>query len=230
MRRGAVATALAAALVPLGLALLAEPASAQWRPPERGEPFRRDRRAAAPAAERTVPRFEIGAAVGGWWWASHFRAETATERFEITGPTTFDARLSIDVPVWKQLEVALAPEFAMGDGTSTWVVGLGAALRIDGFDQWWWLTRARWRVRLAFLVGGFEWDNAPGSFDPGVGVDLGGELAFGAGFLPDAMAFTVAADLRSLTFRFDRDPDVIEWDSSYGGFGITLRFGVRYAF
>lgn len=219
------------ALAPLLLAAWAGAAEAQWRPPERRDTFgRRPGREAPEPADRTTPRFELGAGIGSWWWFSHFRAEKATERFEITGPSTFDARLAIDVPVWKQFEVVCAPEIAMGDGTTTWVVALGGALRLHGFEQWWWLTRARWRVRLAFLVGGFDWDDAPGSFDPGVGAELGGELAFGAGFLPDAMAFTLAADLRSLTFRFDPDPDVVDNDSAYGGFGVTLRVGVRYAF
>lgn len=229
MRRVIVSLALA----PLLAALWAGVAQAQWRPPDQREGFgRRPARDAAPPRDAgAAARWcEVGVAVGSWWWFSHFRADKAAERFEITGPTTFDARLSIDVPVWKQLEVVLAPEFAMGDGTSTWVVGLGAALRVNAFDTWWWMTRGRWRIRVAFLAGGFDWDKAPGSFDPGFGAELGGELAFGAGFLPDAMAFTVGLDLRSLTFRFDEDPDVIDTDSAYGGFGTILRFGVRYAF
>jgi hypothetical protein len=219
-------------LAPVLLALGAADAAAQIRPREvrevppragRGRPDREP----APAA---APWVEVGVGVGAWWWFSHFRADKASERFEITGPSTFDARISFDVPVWRQLELAVAPEFAMGDGTSTWVVGVGAALRVEAFDRWWWMTRGRFRVRLAFLAGGFDWDKAPGSFDPGFGAELSAELAFGAGFLPDRMALTIAADLRSLTFDFDPDPDVVESDSAYGGFGATLRFGVRYAF
>lgn len=190
-------------------------------------------RRAAPEAEGDASGLgwlDLSLSAGSWFWFSHFRAETKTDRFEITGPTTFDVRLALSSNVWKQLDLELAPEFALGDGTTTWAVGLGAALRVELFDAWGPLQEGRLRTRLGFLVGGFDWDKAPGSFDPGFGAELGAEFACRFDWLPRGLAVTGGVDLRSMTFKFDPDPDVQDTDSAYGGFGVIVRFGLRYAF
>lgn len=221
------------AAVPVLLAVVSATAAAQgYPPPDRApRPFGADRR--RPAAADAPARFhglDVSLALGSWWWFSHFRADTKTDRFEITGPTTFDSRLAVSYNPWKQLEVELAPEFAVGDGTTTWAVGLGAALRLDLFENLGPLLDGRLRPRLGFLVGGFDWNKAPGSFDPGFGAELGAEFACRFSWLPRSLWVTAALDLRSMTFKFDPDPDVQDADSAYGGFGMVLRFGVRYAF
>ena len=40
---------------------------------------------------------------------------------------------------------------------------------------------------------------------------------------------TSLVNLSSLLYYF-ADPDVIDTDSAYGGFGLIVRFGARYAF
>jgi hypothetical protein len=221
----------------MGAWLLACAAPAAWAqedgpfgPPRPIGGARTAERPADDGAAGTAGWLDVSLSAGSWFWFSHFRAETATDRFEITGPTTADVRLGIAANVWKQLDIELAPEFALGDGTTTWAVGLGAAMRLDLFEEWGPLLDGRLRTRLGFLVGGFDWDKAPGSFDTGFGAELGAEFACRFDWLPTGLALTAALDLRSMTFKFDPDPDVQDTDSAYGGFGLVVRFGLRYAF
>ena len=225
------------AAVPFVLAWMATAAAAQYEPPDPPQlrPYGEARRGRGTETnqEQTEPgdrSFDVSLAAGTWVWLSHFRADTLTERFEIKGPSTLDVRLAVTIPVYEQLEIEIAPEYALGDGTSTWAVGISAALRVDLFDEWGGMTEGKLRPRLGFVVGGFDWNKAPGSFKTGFGAEFGVELAAKVSWLPEAMSLTAGLDLRSLTFEFDEDANVRKTDSAYGGFGLIFRFGMRYAF